>query len=150
MIKLWCISEDATSQSMQRARSTERILQRDRETHHKVIPGVKQTTLKLINMKPSPPPPPKPLFIVPKQPNPPVCSSPVPSTSDTISGLVYFDGNNDFGDCSEVAENNGEEKTNDQDNGDLDVECQVHRSRNMSSSMSNASFPASGNTTTYK
>ena len=138
-----------------RSRSAERCLQRTRGTGTGLVPGVKQSTLKLISMKPSTPPPPKPLFLVPKQPNPP--SSPVPpnhNPSGTVSGLLYYDSNQEF----EVYDDRDhkqqvEESEKDESESDveqLDVECQVHRHRAMPSSFSNASLPTSGNTTTFK
>ena len=145
-----------------RSRSAERCLQRSRGINSSSItPGVKQPTLKLISMKPSPPPPPKPLFLVPKQPNPP--SSPIPpssSHSGTVSGLLYNDRKPDYEEFEVRRESSYErilrnddelEKDDDSDNDLMDgEECQVHpRNKERYSSMSHSSLP-SRNTTTFK
>ena len=138
-----------------RSRSAERSLQRNRFPASNVVPGVKQSTLKLNRMKPSPPPPPKPLFLVPKQPNPP--SSPVPlrsNPSGTVSGLLYYDRNQELVDLDDKGERKmGEENEKEEIESDFDpfdAECQVHRRKDMSSSMSYVSLPTSGNATTFK
>ena len=145
-----------------RSRSAERCLQRNRVLgNSNVTPGVKQPTLKLISMKPSPPPPPKPLFLVPKQPNPP--SSPIPpssSHSGTVSGLLYYDrkpGYEEFevqreSSYERILRNDDEHEKDDDSDNDLmnGEECQVHpRNKGRYSSMSHYSLP-SRNTTTFK
>lgn len=104
-------------------------------------------------MKPSTPPPPKPLFLVPKQPNPP--SSPIPPSvnpSGTVSGLLYYDRKKDyeeFEDRREIDLDVDCEK--EENNFDVDdEECQVHpRNKERFSSMSHYSL-SSRNSTTYK
>ena len=154
----------------QRARSAERALQRPRAARSGVIPGVKQTTLKLIQMKPATPPPsppPKPLFLVPKQPNPPRMSSPNPNSSseNIVRGMIYYDHgrHNDENEHDENRKNTKHDEQSEQYHVGYDGEyaekgeeawCQVHhhpqqqwqqqqqqRARNASLSMSNASFP---------
>ena len=112
-------------------------------------------------MKPSPPPPPKPLFLVPKQPNPP--SSPIPpssSHSGTVSGLLYNDRKPDYEEFEvrressyeRILRNDDELENDDDSDNDLkdSEECQVHpRNKERYSSMSHYSLP-SRNTTTFK
>jgi hypothetical protein len=136
-----------------RSRSAERCLQRNRGTGNSIIPGVKQSTLKLISMKTSQPPPPKPLFLVPKQPNPP--SSPVPPSfnpSGTVSSLLYyernqendgFEGTDKINKCTEYGKDESES-----DGEQSDVECQVHPRKKRPSSTSHASLPTTA--TTFK
>ena len=136
-----------------RSRSAERCLQRNRSTGNSIIPGVKQSTLKLISMKPSQPPPPKPLFLVPKQPNPP--PSPVPPNpkpSGTVSGLLYYERNQEMDGFENTDKINKSTENRRQDSESdceqFDVECQVHQRIKRPSSTSHASLPTTA--TTYK
>ena len=148
------MSHSSDRRTLPRSRSAERCLQKKRVLSSTVVPGVKQSTLKLISMKPSPSPPPKPLFLVPKQPNPP--SSPVPpgrKHSGTVSGLLYYEGNQEVIDFDDNKTKEENEQRNDHEYGldSSEFECQVHhRRKHMPTSVSIASLPTVGHATTFK
>ena len=128
-------------------------MQRNRGSGTGIVPGVKQSTLKLISLKPSTPPPPKPLFLVPKQPNPPSSPRPLtPNPSGTVSGLLYYDNNKEVYDEANQGMSAKESPKVESESGveELNEECQVHRHKDIRPSTSNASLPTSGNTTTFK
>ena len=157
----------SSARTQPRSRSAERVLQRNRGIGSSgVTPGVKQPTLKLISMKPSPTPPPKPVFLVPKQPNPTSRPSspfsPIPpstSHSGIVSGLLYNDRKPDYEEFDvqressyeRILDRNHEKDADNSDNDPLDdEECQVHpRNKERFSSMSHYSLP-SRNSTTFK